>query len=116
MRSAVVFLACVMLVPPQAYAQFSSPFGRDAIGLAPEEMAEIRGAIRRVLEKYTPGEVQSWKSSKTGRAGEAVLVETFERNGMKCGRVVHRFTAGKGGRTFDAPLCQVADGTWKLAF
>jgi hypothetical protein len=34
---------------------------------------------------------------------------------MDCQTVKHNFTAG-GGRTYELPLCKVADGSWKIAF
>jgi len=112
---AAAFSALFLLAAPAAQAQLISPFGKDVIALEPEDLAELRGAVAKVLNEYKVGTVESWSSSKTNRAGEAVLTNTYERNGLKCAQVTHRFTSG-GGHTFSAPMCQIADGSWKLAF
>lgn len=96
-------------------AQLISPFGKDAIALTEAESGMIRQSLRDVLEAYELGTVSSWKSDETNRAGEAVLIETFERDGMRCAEITHRFTAGKG-RTYTAPVCRIESGEWKLAF
>jgi surface antigen len=117
-RRAVVFLVLstvFSLTATIAPAQTISPFGKGQIATDPADIAEINGAIGEVLRRYEVGAVQAWKSAKTDRAGEAVLTQTFQRDGLKCAQVTHRFTAG-GGNAYSAPMCQVADGSWKLAF
>lgn len=84
--------------------------------MEPADWDKMKASVRAVLDKYEAGSSQSWKSDVTDRAGMAFLAETFEKNGLKCGQVTHQFTAGQGGRTYSAPICQVADGSWKLAF
>ena len=43
------------------------------------------------------------------------MTRTFQRDGMKCAQLTHKFTAGPG-YSYTAPMCQVQDGSWKLAF
>jgi surface antigen len=110
---ALSFFAGVTLIPS---ANAQGIFNKDSVTMDPGDWDKLKASVRSVLDDYKPGATQSWKSSTTDQAGQALLVETFTKNGLKCAQVIHRFTAGQGGRTYDAPLCQVADGTWKLAF
>jgi surface antigen len=108
-----VLLGAAPLSP--SLAQLGNVFGPDAITLTPAEREMMRNSIVTVLEEYVVGATSRWNSAETHRAGEAVLDETFERQGMRCGQVTHRYTEG-GGRSYTAPICRVADGSWKLAF
>jgi surface antigen len=109
----MVFVASLTIISP-AHAQ--GVFGKSSITMEPGDWDRLKSSIRAVLDEYQVGSRQAWKSDTTDRAGESFLVETFEKNGLKCAQVTHRFTAGEGGRTYTAPLCQIADGSWKLAF
>ena len=75
----------------------------------------MTNAMNAVLAEYKVGATSNWKSPTSGRAGEWMLTRTFERDGMKCAQVTHKFTAGPG-FDYTAPVCKVPDGTWKLAF
>ena len=75
----------------------------------------LKGAVRQVLESATAGTTADWQDPESGRAGRASLLRVFERDGMTCGEVEHVFTDGKGTR-YVLPFCQVADGSWKVAF
>ncbi|MGE0257346.1 MAG: hypothetical protein AB7T18_01215 [Alphaproteobacteria bacterium] len=75
----------------------------------------MMNAMAAVLAEYRVGATRAWQSPTTGRAGEWVLVRTFERDGMRCAQITHHFTAGPG-FDYTAPVCQVPDGSWKLAF
>lgn len=98
-------------------AQLVSPFGRNMEGkpLKPEEVELMRKAMREALKQYKVGAVSVWESASAERAGRAEVTEIFERDGMRCAKLTHQFTKGPG-KTYTAPVCQVADGTWKLAF
>ena len=112
----IVFAIAIVFgvtMTPAAHAQFGRS---NSITLEPGDWEKMKATIRAVLEEYRVGTRQAWKSDTTDRAGEAFLTEIFEKNGLRCGQITHRFTAGVGGRTYTAPLCQVADGSWKLAF
>ena len=75
----------------------------------------IKKALKEALDQYTVGVSANWDSPKTGRAGRAIVTDTFERNGLRCAQLTHQFTKGPG-RTYTAPLCQTKDGVWRLAF
>ena len=51
----------------------------------------------------------------SGRTGAWVLMRTFQRDGMRCAQLTHEFTSGPG-YDYTVPVCQVQDGSWKLAF
>ena len=115
----VLRLACVLSVVASVtiVTSASAQFGRsNNITMEPGDWEKMKASVRAVLEEYQVGSRQTWKSDSTDRAGEALLVETFEKNGLRCAQVTHRFTAGIGGQTYTAPMCQVADGSWKMAF
>ena len=103
---AVVVVASLAVVSP-ANAQRGGVFGNSSITMDPGDWDKLKGSVRAVLEEYRVGSRQAWKSDSTDRAGEAFLTETFERNGLKCAQVTHRFTAGQEGRTYTAPLSKL---------
>jgi surface antigen len=109
--SLVILFSAAVLNPAVAL----SPFGKEMIAMTDGELAEIRSAIGKALETYKSGYVAKWESKESGRAGQAVVLDTYQMRGMKCARLTHLFTKG-GGKTYTAPLCQVEDGSWKLAF
>jgi surface antigen len=117
MLMAMLGLGVSAIAPQVAQAQLVSPFGRATgwVPLAPEDKELLKKAIRDALEAGKIGDIVSWESATSGRAGHAVVTETFEVEGRKCAQVTHRFTKGPG-RTYSAPLCKVEDGSWKLAF
>lgn len=108
-------LVAAFVIAAPAQAQMVTPFGKDQIALEPDDIEEIRGSVRTVLEEYKVGATARWSSSVTNRAGHAYITQTFERQGMRCAQVTHEFTAG-GGNVYTVPMCQVADGSWKIAF
>ncbi len=115
LAAAALAIAAAIAVAPPLSAQLVSPFGRDSVGISQEDWTLMMNAMGAVLAEYKVGATHAWKSPTTGRAGEWVLMRTFERDGMKCAQLSHHFTAGSG-FDYTAPMCRVPDGTWKLAF
>ena len=114
-RTAALVLAFLALVPLPALAEgLINPFSSAGIGLNKEETELMKGAIKSVLDAKKAGASADWKTA-SGRAGRATSLEVYEKNGMACANVEHVFTAG-GGSPFRLPFCQMADGTWKVAF
>ena len=111
----VMGLAVAFATALPAHAQMISPFGKGQIATDPADLEQIKGAVGQVLEAYTVGATASWTSTVTNRAGQAVVTQVYEHQGLKCAQVTHEFTAG-GGNVYSMPLCQVADGSWKIAF
>jgi surface antigen len=115
LAAAAMVVAMAMVAAPPLSAQLVSPFGRDSVGISPEDWTLMMHAMGAVLAQYKVGAKSDWKSPTTGRAGDWVLTRIFERDGMKCAQITHHFTAGPG-YDYTAPVCKVPDGTWKLAF
>jgi surface antigen len=111
--SATAALALGLLATP-AVAQMLSPWFKDSVGMSAEDLDKMKGALREAVDQKKVGATADWTSS-SGRAGHVEVLELFEKNGMECQTVKHNFTAG-GGRTYELPLCKVADGSWKIAF
>jgi surface antigen len=115
LRSAAVVLALLTLAPLPSLAEgLINPFSSAGTGLAEGDSELMKGAIKSVLDAKKAGATADWKSP-SGRAGRAISLETYEKNGMACASVQHVFTAG-GGSPYTLPFCLTADGTWKVAF
>jgi surface antigen len=98
-----------------ASAAVIDPFGRDGVELDPQEWIMIKAAIAKVLEAPKAGAEASWDNPPSGRAGQAKILRTYSAKGLSCAEVAHDFTKGSGGH-YVLPFCQVADGSWKVAF
>jgi len=112
-----VFGAAVVLCAAAAHgnAQGINPFGRAPASLKDSEMPLIMGSFDRVLQEYRVGATADWKSTETGRSGQVVITQIFQRSGWRCAQVTHRVTSGGEG-TFTAPVCETEKGVWKFAF
>ena len=113
----ILILGASVFCSQNASAQLISPYGRNFEGkpLSPEELKLVETAIRDALEQYRVGAVSDWKSANGERSGRAEVTELFKKDGMRCAKVTHQYTKGPG-NTFSAPICQVPDGSWKLAY
>ncbi len=112
--AALAVVVSLVIATPLA-AQLVNPFGRDSVGISEEDWTLMTSALRGVLADYKVGATRAWKSPSSGRAGRWTLTRTFQRDGMRCAQLTHKFTAGPG-YGYTAPMCQVQDGSWKLAF
>ena len=113
--AALLAVAAIAVTAPPLLAQPVSPFARDSVGISEDDWALLTGAMRGALEEDKVGATRTWRSAKSGRAGKVTVTRVFQRDGMKCAQITHKFTAGPG-YSYTAPLCKVQDGSWKLAF
>src|SRR3954453_21176857 len=113
--AAALAVAMTLSVAPPVSAQLNSPFARDSVGISEQDWALMTGARNAVLQEYRIGATHEWRSPTTGRIGVWVLMRTYQRDGMRCAQLTHEFAAGPG-YDYTVPLCQVPDGSWKLAF
>src|SRR5689334_22503845 len=81
----------------ESNAQGINPFGRAPASLKDSEMPLIMGSFDRVLQEYKVGATADWKSGETGRSGQVVITQIFQRNGWRCAQVTHRVTSGGEG-------------------
>ena len=91
-------------------------FAKDApITRMTAEDFEIAGAaLRGALDGGRDGESFDWKNPGTAASGTIKLVDSFERQGMKCRGVSFVLTAGGVTSRTGWNLCKTADG-WKVA-
>ena len=114
LAAALAVAATLSAAPPVSAQLLNNPFGRDSVGISEQDWTLMMKAMASVLADYKVGATRDWKSPD-GRAGRWTMTRTFQRDGMKCAQITHRFTAGPG-NTYTAPMCQVQDGSWKIAF
>jgi surface antigen len=112
--AALAIVASLPAAPPLS-AQLNSPFSRDSAGMSEQDWTLMSNARQEVLEQYRVGATGAWQSPTSGRAGTWVVKRTYQRDGMRCAQLTHDFTSGPG-YDYTVPLCQVPDGSWKLAF
>jgi surface antigen len=108
-------LALALIPLPTLAGSLVNPFDSSGNSLSDEDGELMKGALKSVLDAKKPGATADWKSPSSGLAGRATALDLFEMNGMPCANVEHAFTAG-GGSTYRLPFCQIADGSWKIAF
>ena len=108
-------LASILIPLPSLADALINPFDASGNSLTNEESELMKGALKSVLDAKKAGATAEWKSPSSGLAGRATALDLFEMKGMPCANVEHAFTAG-GGSTYRLPFCQIADGTWKIAF
>ena len=113
--AALAVAATLSAAPPLSAQLLNNPFGSASVGISEQDWTLMTGAMAAVLAQYKVGATRDWKSATTGRAGKWTLTRTYQRDGMKCAQITHKFTAGPG-FGYTAPMCQVQDGSWKLAF
>ncbi len=111
----VLVLPLFLGAVPASGGALVDPFGEDTYQLSDAAREQLKEAVRQVLENGTVGATADWRDEASGRAGRASLLRAFQRDGMTCGEVEHVFTDGKGAR-YVLPFCQIADGSWKVAF
>ncbi len=112
---AAVILAAATIPGAPACAQLVNPFGRDVVGLSEDEAGQIKSAVRQVLAQYADGARADWQSADGKRAGSVSITRIYTSDGRRCATVQHAFTKGPG-YPFHAPLCEVTQGEWRIAF
>jgi surface antigen len=113
--AAALAVVMTLVTAPPLSAQLVNPFGRDSVGISEEDWTLMTNAMQGALAEYKVGATRTWRSATGRRAGKVVVTRTFQRDGMKCAQITHQFTTGPG-YSYTAPMCQVQDGSWKLAF
>jgi hypothetical protein len=97
-------------------AALIDPFSRtDSEVRDPEDWNRIKQSLRDVLTEYKEGAVAAWTGPDSMHGGQAKILRLYQHQGMRCAEVEHVYS-GTGGARYALPFCQVADGTWKLAF
>ena len=113
--AALVVAATLSAAPPLSAQLLNDPFGSESVGISAQDWTLMKNAMAAVLAQYKVGATSDWKSPTGRRAGRWTMTRIYQRDGMKCAQITHKFTVGSG-YTYTAPICQVQDGSWKLAF
>jgi len=109
-----VMLAGVMLAfaAVQPAAAQINPFGEHPGGLTAAQQTTMKDAIHEALEAGTAGTAIQWQQG--GVSGIASVRRVFQRDGMSCVTISHRFTDSDRA-AYELPFCRTADG-WKVYF
>jgi surface antigen len=75
----------------------------------------LRQAGREALAQGADGDIQGWNNPDTGAYGTIQPLDTTEREGMTCRRVVIYNNAGGASGTSRFTFCKQEDGTWRVA-
>ena len=113
-RGVLAGMAAVVAAP--AAAQIN-PFGNNPEQFTREDRRRMYATMRAVLESRRVGEEAAWTSADGTYGGVSELRRVYERDGMRCGELRHRFV-GRAGRagTYDVEACDVPGEGWKFAF
>jgi surface antigen len=68
-----------------------------------------------MLRNAADGESRPWSNPQTGHGGTITIVRTYQRSGMRCRDAHVRSSLGERTIAYVLPVCQIADGTWKIA-
>jgi hypothetical protein len=110
-------LGLLTLAPLAPAAAQINPFGERARPFAEADRRRMYAAMRTVLESGRVGETAAWTATDGTFGGVAELRRVYERDGMRCGELRHRFvgaTAAAG--VYDVRACEVPGEGWKFAF
>jgi hypothetical protein len=80
-----------------------------------EDWTLLRSTARDVLDNGADGSEDSWENSDSGASGSIKVLNTYEKDGLRCRRTYFANSAGGFHGTGIFNLCKVADGTWKIA-
>ncbi len=120
LRAAGAFLMAAMLLAAAAPADAANPFRNSEFTLGEGDMAAIEQASRTLFPQGVAiGTAASWNNPKTGNSGTVTLAETLTYQGLPCRKLQHNVSIrnkADAAYRFVVHRCQVADGSWKLAF
>lgn len=114
----LLFFAAAVLAgaSPGLGSGLVNPFSRyGAKPLNDTDSKLLTGAVTKALEERKAGATASWSDDATGRAGQATVLQVYQKNGADCGKVRHAYTRGEG-QAYTLPFCLQKDGSWKIQF
>jgi surface antigen len=80
-----------------------------------EDWDMLRSTARPLLDNGADGSEDSWKNPDSGSYGSIKVLNTFQKDGLRCRRTYFSNSAGGFHGTGIFNLCKVADGSWKIA-
>ncbi|GEO43306.1 hypothetical protein SAE02_74540 [Skermanella aerolata] len=68
-----------------------------------------------MLRNAPDGETRSWSNPQTGHHGEITVIRSYRMKNMPCRDARVNGVLGANSISYVLPVCQIADGTWKIA-
>ena len=68
-----------------------------------------------MLRNAQDGESRSWSNPQTGHSGTITVVRSYKRGNLPCRDAQVNSQLGERNVVYVLPVCQIADGSWKIA-
>jgi|SRR5690349_3753893 len=68
-----------------------------------------------MLRNAADGESRPWSNPQSGHSGTITIIRSYQRSGMRCREAQVNSSLEERSITYVLPVCQIADGTWKIA-
>jgi surface antigen len=109
-------LTCAIILPMQA-AEAQLLFG-SRLGEAHYQGDDTKIIMRvgaDMLRNAPDGETRTWSNPQTGHHGDITVIRSYRMKNMPCRDARVNSLIGDKSVSYVLPLCQIADGTWKIA-
>jgi surface antigen len=68
-----------------------------------------------MLRNAPDGESRPWSNPQTGHSGTITVLRSYKRGNLPCRDAKVNSQLKEGSVAYVLPVCQVADGSWKIA-
>jgi surface antigen len=112
----ILMLAGTIAIPFQA-AEAQLLFG-SRLGEAHYQGDDTRIVMQvasDMLSIAPDGETRPWSNAQTGHHGELTIIRSYRMKNLPCRDARVNSQLGDKSVSYVLPLCQIADGTWKIA-
>jgi hypothetical protein len=115
--SLLIYLAIsVIILSPGAEAQYGLFGGRlENPFFTPEDRQIISEIAGNMLNADPDGSSRPWSNTKSGSSGNLSIVRSYEYKGMPCRDLEVDNRTGERKGQWALRMCQIKDGTWKIA-
>jgi surface antigen len=112
----ILMLAGMIAIPFQA-AESQLLFG-SRLGEAHyqgDDTRIIMGVAADMLSTAPDGDSRPWSNPQTGHHGDLTIVRSYRMKNLLCRDTKVNGQLGDKSVSYILPLCQIADGSWKIA-
>jgi surface antigen len=112
----ILMLAGTIAIPFQA-AEAQLLFG-SRLGEAHYQGDDTRIVMQvasDMLSIAPDGETRPWSNAQTGHHGDFTIIRSYRMKNLPCRDARVNSQLGDKSVSYVLPLCQIADGTWKIA-
>lgn len=112
----ILMLTSTMIIPFQA-ADAQLLFG-SRLGEAHYQGDDTKIIMRvaaDMLNIVPDGETRPWSNPQTGHHGDLTIVRSYRMKNLPCRDARVNSQLGDKSVSYVLPVCQIADGTWKIA-